>query len=208
MSARVFGRVRVTECWSQVKGLQFPGCHDAKYCRLVMHRSKLLMKPVSDTTNTLLRHILGNDKHHFFLFQLDFFYSFLLRKQATLQLICFIDSSLFFVFFFLFQWIFLYLPVTHQSSKTSVPVIFLYILDRLISVLQVILDPKFSFNAKVMELFVCVCVIGVYLVVTQHVLFFVQVIFCVRISSKLVFRNMMNIVITLSKKLEIRPQNT
>lgn len=38
----------VTECWSQVKGLQFPGCHDPKYCRLVLHRSKLLMKPVSD----------------------------------------------------------------------------------------------------------------------------------------------------------------
>lgn len=31
----------------QVKGLQFPGCTDAKYCRLVLHRSKLLMKPVS-----------------------------------------------------------------------------------------------------------------------------------------------------------------
>lgn len=38
----------ITECWSQVKGLQFPGCHDPKYCRLVLHRSKLLMKPVSD----------------------------------------------------------------------------------------------------------------------------------------------------------------
>ncbi|XP_034833507.1 dmX-like protein 2 isoform X4 [Maniola hyperantus] len=40
---------------SVVKGLQFPGCHDAKYCRLVMHRSKLLMKPV-------LKHKIDNIK--------------------------------------------------------------------------------------------------------------------------------------------------
>ncbi|XP_041980851.1 dmX-like protein 2 isoform X4 [Aricia agestis] len=40
---------------SVVKGLQFPGCHDAKYCRLVLHRSKLLMKPV-------LKHKIDNIK--------------------------------------------------------------------------------------------------------------------------------------------------
>ncbi|GBP07756.1 DmX-like protein 2, partial [Eumeta japonica] len=40
---------------SVVKGLQFPGCHDAKYCRLVIHRSKLLMKPV-------LKHKIDNIK--------------------------------------------------------------------------------------------------------------------------------------------------
>lgn len=46
----------VTESWSQVKGLQFPGCHDAKYCRLVLHRSKLLMKPVSDSLASFASH--------------------------------------------------------------------------------------------------------------------------------------------------------
>ncbi|KAG7300161.1 hypothetical protein JYU34_015710 [Plutella xylostella] len=40
---------------SVVKGLQFPGCTDAKYCRLVLHRSKLLMKPV-------LKHKIDNIK--------------------------------------------------------------------------------------------------------------------------------------------------
>ncbi|CAH0724980.1 unnamed protein product, partial [Brenthis ino] len=40
---------------SVVKGLQFPGCHDAKYCRLVLHRSKLLMRPV-------LKHKIDNIK--------------------------------------------------------------------------------------------------------------------------------------------------
>uniref|UniRef100_A0A2A4IWI3 RAVE complex protein Rav1 C-terminal domain-containing protein n=1 Tax=Heliothis virescens TaxID=7102 RepID=A0A2A4IWI3_HELVI len=40
---------------SIVKGLQFPGCHDPKYCRLVLHRSKLLMKPV-------LKHKIDNIK--------------------------------------------------------------------------------------------------------------------------------------------------
>ncbi|XP_053611658.1 dmX-like protein 2 isoform X3 [Plodia interpunctella] len=40
---------------SVVKGLQFPGCHDPKYCRLVLHRSKLLMKPV-------LKHKIDNIK--------------------------------------------------------------------------------------------------------------------------------------------------
>ncbi|XP_037874527.1 dmX-like protein 2 isoform X1 [Bombyx mori] len=40
---------------SVVKGLQFPGCHDPKYCRMVLHRSKLLMKPV-------LKHKIDNIK--------------------------------------------------------------------------------------------------------------------------------------------------
>ncbi|XP_050676166.1 dmX-like protein 1 [Leptidea sinapis] len=40
---------------SVVKGLQFPGCHDAQYCRLVLHRSKLLMRPV-------LKHKIDNIK--------------------------------------------------------------------------------------------------------------------------------------------------
>lgn len=59
----------ITECWSQVKGLQFPGCHDPKYCRLVLHRSKLLMKPVSDNPShssailVYLRHIPSQRSH-------------------------------------------------------------------------------------------------------------------------------------------------